>query len=86
MWAIIERTMIDAEAFVNRIYARRVSLYADNGHSRYDNTMRNLGELKSHIRHWWFGEICNHAGIHRDWILKHIKKLEERAAERYGRK
>jgi predicted ArsR family transcriptional regulator len=84
MIAIIARAVEDAVQITDRLKGRRRSIYAAYNPEAVKHTRRELEQLKSELRHEWFGEICKYAGIHQDIVLRHINKLEERALAKHG--
>ncbi len=85
MIAIIARTVGDAWTIIQRAYVRRMIHYGKEIEPKKNLALRDLEELRSHVRHSWFGEICRYAGIHQDLVLRKIEKLEERAKRKHAR-
>lgn len=85
MLAIVERTLLDARAIVARTYSNKTRIQ-DFGDIIYNyNPSRDLEQLKYHIKDEWFQSVCEFAGLHYTQVLRQIKHMEERAAEKYAR-
>lgn len=91
MVAIIDRAVHDAASIIRlmRPRAKRSSNFASSVYAQYNpqaisHANRSLEALKTELKHPWFGEICRYVGIHQDRVLRHIKKLEERAMTKHG--
>ena len=84
MIAIINRAVEDAHAILSRLIGRKRSMYSAYNPYAIAHVERELEALKNELKHEWFGEICKYAGIHQDTVLRHIKKLEERAFKKHG--
>jgi len=90
MTAIIDRAVQDAKGIIRLMQGpgRRgnfsSSVYAQYNPQALSHASRSLEALKVELRHPWFGEICRYVGLHQDTVLRHIKKLEERALKKHG--
>lgn len=89
MHAIVERALVDAHSLVERKYSqKRVTFYCGNkiDPDKPLKAVQDLEELINHLKHEWFGQICEYAGLHQDKVLKAVSQMEERARRKYGSK
>lgn len=84
MVAIIDRAVHDARSIIRLMRGPNRSLYAQHNPLAAAHAGRALDALKTELKHPWFGEICRYVGLHQDTVLRHIKKLEERALNKHG--